>query len=459
MDVIGLAHALLAKRSPHVCLGIFAGRGVSAKIRAALAAHPPPWQQRASPLHPVLVTWLQLGMALFRSLSIPNVFAHLMDGLRDLDPGFPLRPVTEGALAHARARLGAAPLRALFERMADDVRPGPSFHGLRVWAIDGTVLSVPDTEPNEAHFGRHVASRGRSAFPQLRLMTLVSALTHQVRAADWCRYDISEVRAAKPLLQRMRPGDLLLLDRGLGSIEVASQLAAQGAKFLYRVRSALKPKVLYERGPGDCQVLVKVRVKGADGSWRKIVLEARMITYRVDKDETVRLLTNIDDAGVSTMDLARFYHERWEVELGYDEIKTHLGSTAKGTLATTFRGRSGPMVEQEIWATLALYNMVRETMADAGSTHGIDPRRIGFVAALETVRLAVPRAQGCHPKVVLARYVQLMGDLADCILDRWRRPRAAPRAVRVKEGKYRSKKPHERCSVVDRADSITLGAA
>lgn len=456
MDVIGTTHALLARHAPQFDLSILATGELRGKFRAALDACPPPRPQRGCPLHPTLMVWLCLGMALWRHLSISNVFAHLMDTLRRIEPRMALRPVTDGALAHARQRLGVDCLRHLFQQLGSDVRPEASFHDLRVWALDGTVVSTPDTTPNDEVFGRHVAGRGRSAFPQFRLLTLSSARTHGVRAATWCPYAISETQAAKSILPLVGPGDLLTLDRGLGCIEVAAQVQAQGSKFLYRLRSTLKARVLYVRGRGDCQVLVKTTVRAPGCAPRKIVLEARLITYRIAGGEKVRLLTNVTDDTVQPMELVLLYHERWEVELGYDELKTHLGSVASGTLDTTFRGRSPAMVAQEVWATLALYNMVRGLMAAAGRVHGVDPRRIGFVAALETMRLALPRAQRCQGEELLARRVQLMEDLIDCLLDRYRRPRVAPRAVRLKAKSYRAKKLHERCGYADFASAITL---
>lgn len=186
MPLIGSPHATLARHAPNFDVDIFTGGSLRGKIRKALAAHPPLQRQRSGPLHPALVVWLCLGMALYRHLSIASVFAHLMDSLRRVDPGLPLRPVTEGALAHARTRLGVACLRELFEQVARGLKPEPSSCGLRVWALDGTVLSAPDTPSNEHTFGRHVASRDRSAFPQLRLVTLTSMRTRGVRAAAWC---------------------------------------------------------------------------------------------------------------------------------------------------------------------------------------------------------------------------------------------------------------------------------
>jgi hypothetical protein len=455
MDVIGLAHAFLAKHAPDFCVGVLAGSDVQAKIGAALGAHGPV-ARRASPLHPALVLWLVLALPLFRSLSIPNVFAHLMEAWRRRCRGLPLRPLSDGALAHARARLGVEPLRALFEDLGSEVCPPASFHGRRVWAMDGTVLTVADTLANEQAFGRHVASRGRSAFPQLRLVTLSSAVTHEVRAARWCPYGTSEVRAAAPLLRTLGAGDLLLLDRGLGSIATAARLAGQGAEYVYRLRSVLKPRWVFYRAPGDYDVTLTTRARAGS---EPLTIQARMIVYSLDGKETVRLLTNVTDARIPAHAFVALYHARWESELGFDELKTHLSAAASGAEDTTFRGRSAASVEQELWATLALYNLVRRLVARAADVHGIDPRRISFVDALEVVRLALPTVQGCDPGRLVALHVQLTTDLADCILERWRRHRLAPRAIKVKSRPYRHKKPGERTVTRDFLAHLTLGAA
>ena len=459
MDAIGSAHALLSKHAASFCVGALAGSDVQAKLKAALRAHPLARPQRSSPLDPMLVLWLVLGMGLWRSLSIPNVFRHLMETLRRTLRDLPLAPVTDGALAHARARLGVAPVRHLFETLAAEVKPAPSFAKRRVWAMDGTVLTVADTPANDAAFGRHVASVGRSAFPQLRLVTLTSALTHELGGACWCPYKISEITAAAPLVRRMGPGDLLLLDRGLGSVATAEQLVAQGADFLYRLKRHVRPQVIHQRAPGDYDVILATRVSPKDSPSRLITLQARMIIYSAAGGETVRLLTSITDEQVAAFDLVTLYHERWEVELVLDELKTHLAATASGAADTTFRGLSRPMVEQELWGTLALYNLVRRLMADAAEVHKLDPRTISFVSSLEVVRLAVPAVQGCATERLIPLYVRLLSDLGACALDRFRRPRRAPRAIKVKSRPYRHKQPHERSVPFHFIARIHMGAA
>ncbi len=458
MNAIGRAHALLSRHAPDFCLGVLAGGDMQARIERVLAREQATRRWRHSPLHPVLVTWLVLCLPLFRGLSVPNVFAHLMAALRPRVRGLSLRPVTDGALAHARARLGAPVLRALFEELGAEVRPEPTFHNRRVFALDATVPSTPDTPRNEATFGRHVASRGHSAFPQFRLVTLTAVDTHEIRAARWCPYGVSEITAAAELLPYLEKGDLVLLDRGLNAAWMLERLATRGVDFLCRLQSNRRLGWLLYRGTGDAEGRIMSRW-GPGGRVRaKITIPARLITYRLD-GRTVRLATSLADASIAARELVELYHLRWEQELAFDELKTHLSAAGCGVVHTTFRGRSGPMVEQELWATLTLYNLLRRLMARAAALHRIDPRRLSFVNAVEVVRLALPAVQAGPRDALVGLYVRLVSDLGGCALRRWRRPRRAPRALKIKTHTYRHKKQGEHTVRVDFLATLQFGAA
>ena len=201
---------------------VLAGSDLQTTIRRDIQLVAP---QRESPLHPALVAWLTLTMALFREDSIPNVFARLLTRWRESKPWLSFRAATDGALAHARRRLGALPLRRLIEEISKRVAPEPSFHGLRVWSLDGTVLAAADTPANESAFGRHHASKGRSAFPQLRLLTLTAARTHEIRDVHWGPYRQSAASMAADVVRNLRKGDLVLMDRGFMSMHFYAHLA------------------------------------------------------------------------------------------------------------------------------------------------------------------------------------------------------------------------------------------
>jgi Transposase DDE domain/Insertion element 4 transposase N-terminal len=461
MDTIGQIHGLLARYSPDFSVGVLAGGDVQGRIRAALhATQDSRRQRRPSPLHPVLVVWLVLSLPLHRATSIANVFVVLLSALRSRLRGFPLRPVTDGALAHARRWLGVEPLRRLFLDIAADVRPEPSFHGLRVWAIDGVHATVPDTPANDAAFGRHAAPRGRSAFPQVHLVTLSAVRTREIAGATWRPHNSPEREMARELLGAIGRGDLLTLDRGFYGVPLLLDLSARRIDFLVRVPSCARVTVLRRRGPGDLDVEMHgapvPRPQRRPGQDPIPHIRARLIVYTLDGKETVRLLTSVDDPRVTATELVVLYHERWEAEIGYDEIKTHLSTVAHGALRTVFRGRSPATVEQEIWATLALYNLVRRLIARAAELHRVDPRRISFTDALVVIRQAAADVDRASVDSLVPLYVRLMTDLGACRLERWRRRRRAVRAVKVKMSNYALKRLGDRCGEVDFLASLRL---
>jgi hypothetical protein len=454
MESIGPIHALLARYSPDACVGVLAGGDVQERIRRAVHEAEGSRLTRSCPLHPVLVLWLVLCLPLYRATSIANVFVLLLSAWRNRLRGVPLRPVTDGALAHARERVGVAPVRRLFEDIAGDVEPEPSFHGRRVWALDGVHATVPDTPANDTAFGRPGACRGRSAFPQVLLVTLSSATTHEVRGARWSRATSAERVAALDLVPLLGSKDLVIMDRGFFALWFLDRVLQQGSDFLVRVPSDVRPLWEGRRGEGDSDVVLESRhlppaLRDQGTERPRFVLGARMIRYTLDGKETIQLLTTLGDRRITPLDLVRLYHERWEAELGYDEVKTHLSTVGHGTLHTVFRGRSPQMVEQELWATLALYNLVRRLIARAADLHRLDPRRISFTDALVVIRQAVPDVDRADLRALLPLYVRLMSDLGECRMSRWRRSRRAVRAVKVKMSNYWLKHPGDRCVEVD----------
>lgn len=467
MESIGRIHAALARYGPACCVGVLAGGDVQDRIRGALhATEGSRRRRRPGPLHPLLVFWLVLCLPLHRATSIANVFVLLLSGWRARVRGIPLRPVTDGALAHARRWLGVAAVRRVFQDLAGDVRPEATFQGLRVLALDGCHATVPDTPANDAAFGRPGSWRGRSAFPQLLLVTLASARTHELLGAAWRPDRAAERPAALDLLARVGRGDLLLLDRGFFALWFLDRVRGRRADFLVRVPGDVRPVRRERRGAGDEDVVLMsshlpkaLRQPGAPRP--RYVLRARLITYTLDGQETIRLLTTVSDRRITPRDLIGLYHERWEVELAYDEIKTHLSTVGHGTLRTVFRGRSPQMVEQELWATLALYNLVRRLVARAAQLHRIDPRRISFTDSLVVIRQAAAEVETSDRRRLVALYVRLMSDLGECRLDRWRRPRRVVRAVRVKMSNYALKRPGQHCLPTDFLAGLRLldGAA
>jgi hypothetical protein len=144
---------------------------------------------------------------------------------------------------------------------------------------------------------------------------------------------------------------------------------------------------------------------------------------------------------IEAREIVRHYHRRWEIELAYDSIKTHQCATRTGQSRTILRSKLPELVEQEIYAMLTLYNMLRDLINKAAAKHGIDPLAISFLDALHAVIDAIPGMQRAPTERLRAFYEQLLDDIAACAMKRRRRKRAYPRVVKVKMSNFRLKRP------------------
>jgi hypothetical protein len=261
-------------------------------------------------------------------------------------------------------------------------------------AIDGTCLDLADTAANEAFFGRPGAGRGeRAAFPQARVLALAECGTHAVLAAEAAPLSSSENALAGPLIERaVTAADMLLADRGFFSNALWARARATGADLLWRVKTGSRgPKPVPVRELADGSWIGRLRLPGTDLPGP---IEVRVVDYEIDDGRAnptrYRLLTSIlDPAEAPAADLARAYAERWEVEMVFDELKTHQRGARQ-----VLRSKSPALVLQEIWGHLCCHYAIRSLMADAAAQAGRDPDRVSFTAALRIVRgtLAQPDA-------------------------------------------------------------------
>ena len=449
MAIIGRMDRELLEAARNFTLEVFARGDLQGKIRKALERCGQ-LRQRASPLQPVLMTWMILGLPLFRSDSVPAVLARLLTGLRDRVKGLPLEPSGDDALAHARQRIGVEPIRALFHDVAASICPPASFHGYRTWAIDGVKLTMPDTPKNVAVFRRPKVSRGRAAFPRIKAVALQATALRRVRDVRFGLWDASERALAEPLFKHMGPGDLVHLDRGLYGAEFLSKVTRRQADFLVRIPARVKLKAVLGTRKQDGDYLAWI----GTGDGRLLV---RIIEYRLRGSGKVRLATSVIDSSIPVMDWVLEYHERWEIEIGFDEIETHLTSYAGGALKTICRSNTPRGGMQEAYALFCTYNLVRETICVAAAQAHIRPTEISFVGTLRAIGHMIPRMRSAQPERLPQLYRQLLADIADQCLERPRRKRRYPRVVKVKMSNFPLKRPHHH-QLPSTLDTIRIGA-
>ena len=354
-------------------------------------------EQRHRSLPARVMAYFAIGMGLYSEGSYQDVLSQLTDGL-SWASGWAesFTAPSKSAIFQARARLGSKPLEALFVRVAKPIgtagMAGVWLAGRRLVAIDGSCLNVADTPVNAAFFGRPGVNKGeKSAFPQARLVALAECGTHAIFDAVVGAYTSSEVALADELIGRLEPGMLLLADRGFYSFGLWRKAIGTGADLLWRVKTGLRPEHL--RTLEDDSWLALIRPCGRQ---KDEPITVRVIDYTVDdgrdNPESYRLFTTmLDPATASATELAAAYAERWEIELAFDELKTHQRGPR-----TVLRSKSPDLVLQEIWGHLCCHYAIRTLMTDAATHSGHDPDRVSFVAALRITRQSVAH-QGAFP--------------------------------------------------------------
>ena len=356
-------------------------------------------EQRHRSLPARTMAYFAIGMALHSDGSYEDVMALMTDGLAWVDGGNPVKLPSKSAIFQARERLGAEPLKVLFDRVARPLAvestPGAWLAGRRLVAIDGTTLDVADTDANDEFFGRPGVSKGeRSAFPQARVVALTECSTHAIFDAEIGPYTTSELAMSKVLVDRLDAGMVLLADRGFTGFELWQQAVAAGADLIWRAKSNVKPRRIETLDDGSW--LAEMRRKNSELDTEHIVI--RVVEYSIDDGRGTemgpfRLFTTLlDPTEVSAVELADSYRQRWEIESAFDELKTHQRGSK-----VVLRSKSPALVAQEIWGHLCCHFAIRTLMFEAAHDGGVDPDRVSFTAALNISRRTLSSARGFSP--------------------------------------------------------------
>lgn len=378
--------------------------------------------------------WLVLGMAVFRDRSIEDVVAHL--GLTIPGTG----ALAKSAIPAARRRLGPAPIKHLFQRVAsawaNADRLG-DYRGLTLLGVDGTCMRVQDSDPNFEHFGKPTSRDGEGGgYPQLRLAALLNLGTRMVTDMEFGAFEASETALAEPLFARLPDDSLTLVDRGFHSYKLVHDVTRLGRNrhLLARLRKNIEVEVVELLADGTERVRIHPNksLRRTNPEFTE-PLEGRVITYQHPGGEPSRLFTTLaDGAAYPASELIRLYHDRWELEVAFDELKTHMGERLE-----SLRSKSPEGVEQELWGVFLVYNLVRREMLLAAAAAKVPPRRISFRESLLLIRNVwitgwTTKAPGTIPR----HLVELRTNLAALVLPERRSDRRFPRQVKIKMSNY-----------------------
>jgi hypothetical protein len=384
----------------YISLGVVAKTFPEATVKSVLAdTGRSSRRQRELPAH--VVVYYVIALALYMQSSYREVLRCLLEGIQWLlNPTARVKVTGKSGISQARTRLGVEPLKQLYEQIvrpiATEATKGAWYRGWRVVSLDGSTLDVADEDANDEAFGRPVAQRGKSAYPQLRFVSLVENGTHVLFGSQMGSYHTSEMALAKEVLPWLGDGMLCLADRYFFSFAFWCQARATGADLLWRVRKNLR--LACDRRLSDGSYLSHIYPSGEDHRRGTNGVVVRVIDYQLEgvtgAEPLYRLLTTIlDPDAAPAHELAVLYHERWEIETALDELKTHLRGAR-----IVLRSKTPDLVHQEFYGLLMAHFAIRGLMHEAALKADEDPDRLSFVHAVRVIRRKLPSFHAIPPR-------------------------------------------------------------
>ena len=376
----------------YVSLGVIAKTFPLVKILAILkATEKSSVRQRDLPAH--VVVYYVIALAVYMQSSYREVLRCLLEGIQWLrDPSATIRVAGKSGISQARTRVGWEPFRQLHDELVKPIAvpatKGAWYGAWRLVSLDGSTLDVADEQINADAFGRPGASRGSSAYPQIRFVSLVENGTHVLFGSQVDAYATGEITLAKKVLPCLRKGMLCLADREFFGYQLWKQARATGADLLWRVKKNMR--LVCEKRLPDGSYLSRIYPSERDLRHKTNGIVVRVIDYRLEGVEGAepiyRLVTSIlDHEKAPAKELAALYHERWEIETALDELKTHLRGSK-----IVLRSKTPDLVRQEFYGFLMAHFAIRGLMHEAALKAKVDPDRLSFLHAVRVVRRKLP---------------------------------------------------------------------
>jgi len=368
-------------------------------------------RHRDLPAH--VVVYYVVALALYMQVSYREVLRCLLEGVQWLQTrAVETKVAVKSSVSEARVRLGWEPVRQLHDEIvhpiATEATRGAWYRQWRVVSLDGSKLDIPDEAENRAAFGVPGVSRGAAAFPQIRFVGLVENGTHVIFGSRLGASKVGETTIAKEVIPRLEPGMLCLADRGFIGYALWKRAKETGADLVWRLRkdlvfprateladgsylSTMLPPRGTRRAPRKTVRRIVVRKK------KQIGIPVRIVEYTLDgipdAESSYRVATTIlDPTKAPAEELAALYHERWEIESAFDELKTHLRGRQ-----ITLRSKTPDLIRQEFYGLMMAHFAIRGLMHEAALKGDVDPDRLSFMHAVRVIRRKMARFASLPP--------------------------------------------------------------
>jgi len=377
----------------YISLGVLTKTFPLEKVQAVVAAAGKTNQrQRDLPAH--VMVYYVIALTLYMQVSYREVLRCLLEGVKWLlGPEWEVKVSGKSGISQARTRLGWEPLKQLHDEVVAPIAvnstKGAWYRQWRTVSVDGSTLDVADNQENEKAFGRPSSSRGTSAYPQVRFVSLVENGTHVLFGTEMSGYAEGEITLAYKVIPSLKAGMLCLADRNFFGFDLWEKACATGADLLWRVKKNLRLPCEKRLADGSYLSTIygsdKDRRHGANG------IRVRVIEYTLEgvagAEPIDRLVTSLlDPDQAPAQELAALYQERWEIETALDELKTHLRGSK-----IVLRSKTPDLVRQEFYGLMMTHFAVRGLMHEAALQDGEDPDRLSFLHAVRVVRRKLPQ--------------------------------------------------------------------
>jgi hypothetical protein len=362
-------------------------------------------QYRDRLFSPVTTIWGFLSQVLSEDHSCRDTVARVL-AHRAASGLAPCSPST-ASYCNARARLSTGVLRTLARRTAqqlqDGLPKGWKWNGRNVFIADGSHVSMPDTEENQASYPQPPQQQPGLGFALARLtvlLSLASGACHDLAIAPYAGKGTGETTLLRQMYGSLSPGDVVVADALFDNYFLACELRQRGIELIARVQAERVGSELVESRP-DGDVILWQRPnkpRGMTGkqyrsypqslTMRQVSVDARDSNNRA---EQFKVVTTILDASIDGGQIGNVYERRWDGEVDIRSIK----STMKMDI---LRCKTPAMVHKEIWAHLLAYNLLRTVMAVAASESNVEPRAISFKGAKQALTAFAPKLEAARPE-------------------------------------------------------------
>lgn len=356
--------------------------------------------QRQRSLPALATVYYCMALSLYPDVAYEEVYAVVAQGLGWIRGQSTSPVIAKSSISAARQKIGHAPLKVLHQQLCTPLanlkqHPDAFYAGLRLVAIDGSNFEVADETDNATTFGYPGSRTGHAGYPQAQCAVLIECASHAILAANLGAYRKSEWAICEPLLAALKPDMLLLADRGFNGYAHWQAATATGAGLLWRCAANRQLPVVKMLADGSYLSAIYPDQKSRLSRHGEIML--RVIEYSLPdaagKLLRYRLLTTLLDPKVApAMELAALYHERWEVESVFDELKIHLRKSRR-----VLRSKTPDGVHQEFYGWVLAHYAVCWLMQRAGDAHGIARRKLSFTGHVNLMSRAQPRSGAFPP--------------------------------------------------------------